>query len=50
MMGSKKLATIINEVWNKRGWFSGGKLVKIKIKETTEFNMIESLSQGKLLV
>lgn len=32
-MGSKKIATVINKVWNKRGWFSGGKLVKIKIKQ-----------------
>lgn len=48
-MGSKKLATIINEVWNKRSWFSGGKLVKIKIKETIEFNMIEPLGQDGLL-
>lgn len=32
-MGSKKLATVINKVWNKRGWFNGEKLVKIKIKQ-----------------
>lgn len=50
MMGSKKLATIINEVWNKRGWFSRGKQVKIKIKGTVEFNIIQPLSQDALLV
>lgn len=49
-MRLKKLNTVINEKWNKRGCFSGGKLVKIKIKENIEFKMIEPFSHYRLLV
>lgn len=49
-MGCKKLATVINKIWNKTGWSNRGKLVKVKIKENIKFNMTEPLGQDGLLV